>query len=95
MPFGGEDPWAVMRAAVRRTTPSGTALSTDECVSAATALTMFLGRPERPAEPRAVRPGQPGQLCLLSVPPAVALAELDAEAVAATVVGGALGYAAK
>src|SRR6202020_2688953 len=24
MPFGGDDPWAAMRAAVRRTTPSGT-----------------------------------------------------------------------
>jgi predicted amidohydrolase YtcJ len=95
MPFGGDDPWAAMRAAVRRTTPSGTALNADECVSPATALTMFLGRPERPAQPRSIEPGQPGELCLLSVPPAVALAELDAETVAATVVGGALGYAAE
>lgn len=95
MPFGGDDPWAAMRAAVRRTTPSGATLSTDESVPAATALAMFQGRPERPAEPRSIRPGQPGELCLLSVAPSVALAELDAQAVAATVVGGALGYAAE
>jgi hypothetical protein len=53
-------------------------------------LAMFLGLPERPAEPRSIQPGQPGDLCLLSVPPAVALAELDAETVAATVFGGQL-----
>jgi predicted amidohydrolase YtcJ len=90
MPFGGDDPWAAMRAAVRRTTPSGAALNTDECISPATALAMFLGRPERPAEPRSIQPGQPGDLCLLNVPPAVALAELDAETVAATAFGGHL-----
>jgi predicted amidohydrolase YtcJ len=95
MPFGGDDPWAAMRAAVHRTTPGGAILNADECVTAATALTMFLGRPERPAEPRVIQPGQPGQLCVLAVAPAVALAELNAETVRATIIDGQLGYPAE
>ena len=92
MPFGDGDPWAAMRAAVHRTTPSGAVLNADECVSARTALTMFLGRPDRPGRARTVEPGQPGDLCVLSEPPATALAELDAGMVAATVIGGELVY---
>lgn len=94
MPFGRDDPWAVMRAAVHRTTPSGAVLNASECVSARTALTMFLGQPERPAQPRVVEPGQPGDLCVLALPPPAALTELDAELVAATVIDGELVYAA-
>ena len=93
MPFGCDDPWAVMRAAVHRTTPSGAVLNPGECVTARTALTMFLGRPERPAQPRTVEPGQPGDLCVLAMPPAAALTELTAEMVAATVIKGELAYA--
>jgi predicted amidohydrolase YtcJ len=37
MPFGGDDPWAAMRAAVHRTTPSGHILNGDERVTARTA----------------------------------------------------------
>jgi len=92
MPFGHGDPWTAMRAAVYRTTPSGAVLNADECVSARTALTMFLGRPERPGVARTVETGQPGDLCVLSEPPATALAELDAGMVAATVIGGELVY---
>ncbi len=92
MPFGHGDPWTAMRAAVYRTTLSGTVLGASECVSARTALTMFLGWPDRPGRARAVEPGQPGDLCVLSEPPATALAELDAGMVAATVIGGELAY---
>jgi predicted amidohydrolase YtcJ len=95
MPFGGGDPWAAMRAAVHRTTLSGTVLGADECVSARTALTMFLGHPDQPGRARSVATGQPGDLCVLSVPPAVALAELDAAMVAATIIGGDVVYSAK
>lgn len=95
MPFGDGDPWAAMRAAVRRTTLSGAVLNAGESVTAATALKMFLGRPERPAEPRSIQPGQPGELCVLAVAPAVALAQLDAETVTATIIGGQLAYAAE
>jgi predicted amidohydrolase YtcJ len=93
MPFGNGDPWAAMRAAVHRTTPSGAVLGIDECISARTALTMFLGRPDQPTQPRAVEPDEPADLCVLSVPPETALAELDAGTVAATVIGGEIAYA--
>jgi predicted amidohydrolase YtcJ len=95
MPFGDGDPWAAMRAAVYRTTADGAVLNADECVSPRKALTMFLGRPDQPAHARAVKPNEPGDLCVLLVPPADALAELDAHAVAATVIGGELVYDAR
>ncbi|HEY3996126.1 MAG TPA: amidohydrolase family protein [Mycobacterium sp.] len=92
MPFGHGDPWTAMRAAVFRTTPSGAVLNASECVSALTALTMFLGRPDRPGVLRTVEPGQPGDLCVLSEPPATVLDALDAGMVAATIIGGELVY---
>jgi predicted amidohydrolase YtcJ len=90
MPFGDGDPWAAMRAAVHRTTPSEVVLGVDECVSARTALSMFLGSAEHPARPRLIEPGRPADLCVLNVAPQMALAELDAGMVAATVIGGHL-----
>ena len=92
MPFGHGDPWTAMRAAVYRTTASGAVLNANECVSARTALTMFLGRSDQPGQTRTVATGQPGDLCVLTEPPATALAELDAGMVAATVIGGELVY---
>jgi predicted amidohydrolase YtcJ len=92
MPFGHGDPWTAMRAAVHRTTLSGAVLNANECVSARTALTMFLGWPDRPGQARTVAPGQPGDLCVLTEPPETALAELDAGMVAATIIGGELVY---
>lgn len=92
MPFGHYDPWAVMRAAVNRTTRSGAVLNQSEAVSAREALTMFLGWSDRPARPRTVEIGEPGDLCVLSEPPDVVLAELDAGLVNATVIGGELVY---
>jgi len=92
MPFGRSDPWAAMRAAVHRTTPSGKILNPAECVSARQALTMFLGWPDRPGRARTVEIGEPGDLCVLTEPPATALAELDAGLVAATIIGGELVY---
>jgi predicted amidohydrolase YtcJ len=92
MPFGHGDPWTAMRAAVYRTTASGAVLNANECVSARTALTMFLGGSDRPGQTRTVATGQPGDLCVLNEPPATVLAELDAGMVAATVIGGELVY---
>jgi predicted amidohydrolase YtcJ len=93
MPFGDGDPWATMRAAVHRSTPSGAVLGRDECVSARTALTMFFGSAEQPSRPRRVESGETADLCVLTVPPQTALAELDADSVAATIVGGEIIYA--
>jgi predicted amidohydrolase YtcJ len=92
MPFGDGDPWAAMRAAVHRTTHSGAVLGGSECVSAQTALTMFLGSAEHPTRLRLVEPGEPADLCVLSVTPQRALAELDAGMVAATIIGGGIAY---
>jgi predicted amidohydrolase YtcJ len=92
MPFGDGDPWAAMRAAVYRATPSGAVLGGGECVPARTALTMFLGSAEHPGRPRLVEPGEPADLCVLRAPPETALAELDAGLVAATIIGGAIAY---
>ncbi|WP_062538772.1 amidohydrolase family protein, partial [Mycobacterium celatum] len=94
MPFGRGDPWAAMRAAVYRTTPSGAVLGADECIPERRALMMFLGWPEHPSRVRTVEPGQPGDLCLLTAPPEAVLAELDAGLVAATIIGGEIVYAA-
>lgn len=91
-PFGAPDPWAAMAAAVRRRTPRGSILGAAERISPAIAMRMFLGRPDDPARPRQIAPGHPGDLCILNVAPEVALAELDAAAVAATVIGGAPVY---
>ncbi|BBZ11114.1 amidohydrolase family protein [Mycobacterium branderi] len=95
MPFGHGDPWAAMRAAVHRITPSGAVLGPDECVPERRALMMFLGWAEHPSRVRTVEPGQPGDLCVLSAPPEAVLAELDAEQVAATIIGGEIVYAAR
>ncbi len=89
-PFGDGDPWAAMRAAVLRRSPSGAVLGDAERISPRAALQGFLGRPQRPAQPRRVAPGQPGDLCLLSAPPREVLGELDAGLVTATVIGGAI-----
>ena len=92
MPFGDGDPWAAMRAAVRRITPSGAVLGSNERISARTALTMFLGSAEHPTRLRRVAPGEPADLCVLNVSPETALAELDADMVAATVIRGEIAY---
>ena len=87
-PFGAGDPWAAMRAAVHRTTAAGHVLNPAERIDAATALTLFLGDAHRPARPRRIAVGEPGDLCVLAAPPPRVLAELDAGLVAATVVAG-------
>ncbi|HUO38448.1 MAG TPA: amidohydrolase family protein [Mycobacterium sp.] len=92
LPFGDGDPWAAMRAAVHRRTPSGATLNTDERVDPMSALTMFFGHPDRPAEPRVVATGQPADLCVLGAPPRQVLAELDAGLVTATIIAGKFAY---
>ncbi len=90
-PYTDVDPWASMRAAVHRTTPRGTVLGGAEAVSAQRALHLFLGSPDRPGgQTRTVTPGAPSDLCLLGVPLAAALRDLDASNVVATSRGGAL-----
>ena len=88
MPFGDDDPWKAMRAAVRRTTGRGTVLGADECVSPREALTMFFGAADAPVAHRRIEPGQLGDLCILAAAPAEVLSELDSSMVRATIVAG-------
>lgn len=92
LPFGDADPWAVMRAAVHRRTPTGRVLGKDESIDAASALGMFLGAPQKPDRPRELAVGMPADVCLLAAPPREVLAALDASLVAATVYDGAVVY---
>jgi predicted amidohydrolase YtcJ len=87
-PFGALDPWAAMRAAVTRAAGCGHVLGPQERIEPLVALSMFLGSADRPAQPRRVAPGQPGDLCVLSVPPADALRELASDMVLVTVAAG-------
>ena len=83
-PFGHPDPWRAIAAAVERT------VGRAERVDAATALSCFLSPPLEPWRgSRRVRPGEPGDLCLLHVPLSEALRRPAADHVAATFVRGA------
>ncbi len=87
-PFGDDDPWRVMRAAVRR--PE--LFRPDEAVSPARALALFLGEPAAPGTQRLVAPGRPADLALLRAGPREALRSLASDLVAATFIGGELTY---
>jgi predicted amidohydrolase YtcJ len=87
-PFGDEDPWGAMRAAVRR--PQ--AFRGDEAVSPAQAIALFLGEPGAPASPRLVTCGHPADLVLLRAGPLEVLRSLTSDLVAATFVGGEVVY---
>jgi predicted amidohydrolase YtcJ len=79
-PYGTDDPWAVMRAAVQR--------DDDESVTPKAALRLFLGAPERPARTRRLTIGSVADLCLLHVPLREALHVLSADTVRAAYVAG-------
>lgn len=90
MPFGVGDPWATMRAAVRRVTRNGEMLGADERISAPEALNMFFGTGADPLRRRGIAPGQPGDLAVLTPRPDEVLETLASDMVAATVVSGEL-----
>lgn len=88
-PFGPEDPWLAMRAAVDRRTRSGVVLGADDRIAPHRALALFLGAPDAPAgPPRRLAPGDPADLCLLDVALDRALDDLSSEHVRATWIAG-------
>lgn len=89
-PFGHRDPWAAMRAAVSRTTATGTALGPDEAITPLQAMLLFQGSAGHPDVPCTLEAGQPGDLCVLSGTPDDVLAGLEAGMVEMTIVGGGL-----
>ena len=90
-PFGPEDPWVAMQAAVDRRTGGGAVLGPDEGLTPEEALALFTGPAAAPGGPaRRVAVGERADLCLLEVPWVEARRRLTADYVAATVVAGAL-----
>ncbi|MFD9279348.1 amidohydrolase family protein [Streptomyces mirabilis] len=79
-PYGSADPWAVMRAAVER--------SSGEAVDPCAALDLFAGEPQHPSQVRRLTVGAVADLCLLHVPLKEALDLMSADVVRATFVGG-------
>ncbi len=95
-PYTSLNPWAAMRAAVSRATPSGTVLGGDEAIAPRRALQLFLGAPHDPGGPaRPIAPGAPADLCLLARPLSDVLARLSANDVVATIRAGRVIYAAR
>jgi predicted amidohydrolase YtcJ len=94
-PFGPDDPWCAVQAAVERRAASGAPVGADRGLEPASALDLFLGPPEYPGGPRRrVVPGAPADLCLLDVPLAVALRGPSSGHVATTITRGARSYTA-
>jgi predicted amidohydrolase YtcJ len=89
-PFGDADPWRVIRAAVHR--PE--LFAAGEAVPPARALALFLGEPAAPGTARLVARGRPADLVLLRAGPREALRSLASDLVAATFIGGELGFVA-
>ncbi|MEV0475402.1 amidohydrolase family protein [Streptomyces prunicolor] len=88
-PYGPVDPWAVMRAAVRRRTRSGAVVGPGERLTAAQALDGYLSPGQRPGDaPRRVHVRARADLVLLHTPLGPALDRLDARIVRLTLVGG-------
>src|SRR5262249_13077019 len=90
-PFGPADPWLAIRAAIDRRTPDGEPLNPDERVPPATALGLFLTRPDDPGGPlRTVASGPPADLVLGAAPLPRVLADPDAGHAGATIHAGRL-----
>ena len=90
-PFGDPDPWAAIRAAVRRRTSSGQPIGPDEAVTPRRAFDLFTTSPEAPGgSPRRVLVGAAADLCLLDRPLADALDAPSPNMVRATMINGAI-----
>jgi len=90
-PYGPLDPWAVISAAIHRTSPSGRVIGPAERFTPSQALAGYLSPPDAPgAAPRRVAAGSPADLVLLRVPLAPALEAPSADLVAATIIGGSI-----
>ena len=92
-PYGDPDPWACLRAAAERRTPSGRVLGPGERVPAGQALLGMLSPLDDPGgRPRRVAVGEPADLVLLDRPSAEALRAPDAGCVRATFIEGRMVY---
>lgn len=95
-PCSSPDPWAAMRAAADRQTPSGRVLGSAERVGTEQALGLFLAPLTDPGGPRRrVAAGCPADLALLSAPPTEVLAKPTMPPVALTLVDGQIAWRAE
>jgi predicted amidohydrolase YtcJ len=67
-PYGSTDPWAAMRAAVRRWTREGADFTPQEALTPEQALALYLADPLDLSRQRRVGLGEPADLCLLDRP---------------------------
>jgi predicted amidohydrolase YtcJ len=82
-PYGSIDPWAAMRAAVRRTTSGGKVIGGEEALTPEQALSLYLADPLDLTRQRRIAPGEPADLCLLDRPWSEARERLDVRDVSA------------
>ena len=95
-PYGDPDPWACLRAASERLTPSGRVLGADERVPVEVVLRSLLSPLDDPGgPPRRVAVGRPADLVLLDRPSREALRAPDAGQVRATFIEGRLVHGAQ
>lgn len=87
-PFGSADPWQAMASAVSRQTGGGQPFGAGEALSPEQALMLFLCHPERLAEVRTIKIGDPADLCLLDRPWAQARSHLNSADVRTTISAG-------
>ncbi|MGV9922549.1 amidohydrolase family protein [Nocardia rhamnosiphila] len=93
-PYGPLDPWQVVAAAVARRTPDGRVVGPAETLRPAAALGRYLAPLRDPGGPaRGIAPGAAADLVLLDRPITRQLAEPDAAAVRATIIGGRIVFA--
>jgi predicted amidohydrolase YtcJ len=93
-PYSDMDPWAAMRAAIRRETRAGRSLGPDERVTARRALALHSADLKAPGSPSPrLAPGADADVCLLKLPLGQALDVPTSDLVAATLVGGRLVFA--
>lgn len=93
-PFGPDDPWLAIRAAIDRRSQSGARVGADVGLSAAAALNLFLTPLEHPGGPvRHVTPGAAADLCLLDVPLRTALLDPASHHVSTTIAAGEVTFA--
>jgi len=94
-PFGPDDPWLAMRAAIERQSESGARVGSDRGLNPRSALDLFLAPLEQPGGSiRHITPGAPADLCLLHVPLHTALADLSSRHVATTIAQGTCTFVA-
>jgi len=87
-PFGSNDPWAAMAAAVSRRTREGAVMAADEALTPEQALDLYLRDPVDLTRRREIAIGATADLCLLRVPWREARTRLSASDVRAVFVDG-------